>query len=123
MQKQPGKTDDALNAINQIRERAGIAKLTSITREQIRHERKVELAFEGHRYWDLRRWRIATSVIPVNRSGLRYVLDYNTRKYKVMILKNYDGVAAPIFDEKNYYMPITATRISNNPSLVENPGY
>ena len=118
-----GKTDDALNAINQIRERAGIAKLTSITRDQIRHERKVELAFEGHRYWDLRRWRIAASVIPVNRSGLRYVLDYNTRKYKVMILKNYDGVAAPVFDEKNYYMPITATRISNNPSLVENPGY
>lgn len=118
-----GKTDDALNAINQIRERAGIAKLTSITREQIRHERKVELAFEGHRYWDLRRWRIAKSVIPINRSGLRYVLDYNTRKYKVMIMRNYDGANAPIFSDRNYYLPITASRISNNPNLVENPEY
>lgn len=118
-----GKTNEALDAINQIRTRAGIANLTSITRDQIRHERKVELAFEGHRYWDLRRWRIAKDVIPVNRSGLRYVLDYTTRKYKVVILKNYDGVSAPIFTANNYYLPITASRISNNKSLVENPGY
>ena len=118
-----GKTAEALDAINQIRSRAGIKTLSSLTRDQIRHERKVELAFEGHRYWDLRRWRIAQSVIPVNRTGLRYILDYTTRQYKLSLLKNYDGVAAPVFDERNYYMPITATRISNNKNLVENPGY
>ncbi len=118
-----GKTSEALDAINQLRSRAGIVTLTSVTRDQIRHERKVELAFEGHRYWDLRRWRIAQSVIPVNRSGLRYVLDYNTRMYKVIIQRNYDGANTPIYDSRNYYFPITANRISNNHNLVENPGY
>lgn len=118
-----GKTAEALDAINQIRERAGIAKLTSITQDRIRHERKIELAFEGHRYWDLRRWRIAEQVIPVNRTGLRFILDYTTRKYKLVVLTNYDGVTAPVFQGRNYYFPITAKRISNNGNLVENPGY
>ena len=90
---------------------------------RIRHERKIELAFEGHRYWDLRRWRIAEQVIPVNRTGLRFILDYTTRKYKLVVLTNYDGVTAPVFQGRNYYFPITAKRISNNGNLVENPGY
>ena len=118
-----GKTAEALDAINKIRSRAGIAALSSVNRDQIRHERKVELAFEGHRYWDLRRWRIAKDVIPVNRSGLRYILDYNTRKYQIKVLENYDGVTPPVFETRNYYFPITANRISNNKNLVENPGY
>ncbi len=54
-----GKVDEARDAINQIRDRAGIAGKTSVDRDAIRQERKVELAFEGHRYWDVRRWRIA----------------------------------------------------------------
>ena len=118
-----GKTTDALDAINKIRSRAGIAALSTVNREQIRHERKVELAFEGHRYWDLRRWRIAKDVIPVNRSGLRYILGYNTRKYQVKVLENYDGVTPPVFENRNYYFPITPSRISNNKNLVENPEY
>ena len=56
-----GKEGEAIIPVNQIRSRAGISSLSSITRDQIRHERKVELAFEGHRYWDLRRWRTATT--------------------------------------------------------------
>ncbi len=119
-----GKTNEALDAVNQVRNRAGISKLGSIDREKIRHERKVELAFEGHRYWDLRRWRIAVSVLSVNRSGLRYVLDYTTRKYKLEVLENIDGtVAPPAFYPQNYYFPITLTRTGNNPNLIENPGY
>lgn len=45
------KPDSALWAVNKIRARAGMPELQSITREQIRHERKIELAFEGNRYW------------------------------------------------------------------------
>jgi len=120
-----GKTSDALKSVNQIRARAGIALLTTITRDQIRHERKVELAFEGHRYWDLRRWRIATSVLNnVSHSGIRYILDYTTRKYKIQILNNIDGAnTPPIFTSNEYYFPITLTRTSANTNLVENPGY
>jgi hypothetical protein len=124
-----GKTGDALDAVNQIRNRAGIAPLTSIDRDKIRHERKVELAYEGHRYWDLRRWRTAVTDLSRDFSGLRYILDYNsyvagTPKYKLMILDKIDGsVISPLFREENYYLPITQGRTSNNPKLVENPGY
>ena len=74
-----GKPTEALDAINQIRDRAGIALLTSIDREKIRQERKVELAFEGNRYWDLRRWRTAETDLSIPFSGLRFYLNYNTK--------------------------------------------
>jgi hypothetical protein len=119
-----GKTADALDAVNQIRSRAGIATLTTIDMAKIRKERKVELAFENHRYWDLRRWRIATTELSINRSGLRYILDFTTKKYKLEVVKNINGTAVPVkFYEYNYYFPITLKRTGANPSLVENPGY
>lgn len=119
-----GKSVEALEAINQIRSRAGIISLESVTREKIRHERKVELAYEGHRYWDLRRWRTAESDLSMNWSGIRYILDYTTRKYQLSILENIDGTTPPPrFYERNYYFPITLERTGINPNLIENPGY
>lgn len=124
-----GKIDDALIAINKVRERAGISLLTSINRKKIRRERKVELAFEGHRYWDVRRWRTAVNDLSREFSGLRYVLDYNSYKagelkYKLIVVDKIDGaVNIPSFREENYYLPITLERTANNPKLVENPGY
>lgn len=124
-----GRNDEAMDALNEVRERAGIAKLTTIDREKIRHERKVELAFEGHRYWDVRRWRTATKELSRSFSGLRYILDYASymkgeKKYKLEVLNDIDGsVAKPLFHEENYYLPITLDRTSNNPNLVENPYY
>lgn len=119
-----GKTDDALNAVNQIRSRAGIAALTSVDRNKIYHERKVELAFEGHRYWDLRRWHLAEDELNINRSGLRYILDYETEKFQVQVIDRIDGTTEnPRFLPENYYFPITTGRTGNNPNLVENPGY
>ena len=118
------KPTEALDAVNLIRERAGVALLTSIDREKIRHERKVELAFEGHRYWDLRRWRIADTYLSRSFSGLKFILDYNTKKYKIEVIDDIDGTnTAPKFYEKNYYLPITINRTGQNPNLVENPGY
>ena len=128
-----GKTGEALDAINQIRERAGIAPRTTIDRESIRHERKVELAFEGHRYWDARRWRIAEDVFSKQPSGLRYILDYNSsdfsnsdyntaRKFKIQVIPNYDA-RKPQFNEEHYYLPITKARTEQNTNLDENPGY
>lgn len=119
-----GNTVEALNSINQIRSRAGIAQLAGITRDQIRHERKVELAFEGQRYWDVRRWRIAVRDLSVRWSGIRYILDGVTGKYQIQFINNVDGTSnIPQFRQENYYLPITVQRTSNNPKLVENPGY
>jgi starch-binding outer membrane protein, SusD/RagB family len=119
-----GKTNEALDAINQIRRRAGVAELTSVDRIAIRHERKIELAFEGHRYWDLRRWRTAVNDLTRSFSGIDYILDYTTRKYQIKVLPNIDGITTqPVFHEYNYYLPITLKRTGNNTNLVENPGY
>ena len=56
-----GRTAEALDYINQVRERAGFGpnSLTALTMDQIRNERRVELAFEAHRLYDLKRWRLA----------------------------------------------------------------
>ena len=119
-----GNSVDALGAINQIRSRAGIAPRTTISIDQIRQERRVELAFENHRYWDLRRWRTAVRDLSVNNSSLRYILDFTTRKYKLQVIPRTDGTTStPAFFEFNYYFPITNARRTANPNLVENPGY
>lgn len=117
-----GKTTEALEAVNAIRERAGIAALSAIDRDKIRHERKVELAFEGHRYWDARRWRTAVNDFSGTKRGLRYVLDYNTRKYILLIENNIDGIPLAFY-ARNYYLPLTIPRTASNPRLKENPGY
>ena len=119
-----GKTSEALTAINLVRTRAGIASLSSIDRTKIRHERKVELFAEGHRYWDVRRWRTATFDLSINQSGIQYIKDVATGKYKLVIRPNIDpATTPPKFYEENYYFPITVGRTGQNPNLVENPGY
>mgnify|MGYP000208280035 FL=1 len=108
-----GRTADALDAINQIRRRAGIKELANIDRDKIRHERKIELAFENHRYWDLRRWREAETALTRSFSGLQYIYDYNSGKFKVVVIDKVDGsTASPTFFNKNYYFPITKARSS-----------
>lgn len=130
-----GRSGDALTAINEIRSRAGIAALAGVDINRIRQERRVELAFENHRYWDVRRWRIATTVLSQPNSGLRYILDVSTlvgapgtaagvnNRYRIQVLNNIDGAAAPLFRPENYYFPITPGRRNVNTNLVENPGY
>ncbi len=119
-----GNESAALDVLNQVRRRAGIQELVSLNVERIRNERRVELAFEGHRYWDLRRWRIAEDYLSRNQSGIRYILDYTTHKFIVEKRLKVDGaVNPPIFENQHYYLPITLARTANNPNLVENPGY
>lgn len=117
-----GKPDEALKYVNELRDRAGMPAYTTVDLNEIRHERTVELAFEGHNFWDLRRWRIADSVLSLQRHGLQVDFNWNTKKYKVQVI-NADHLVRH-FDPKEYYFPITVSRIANNPNLApENPGY
>jgi len=118
-----GKTEEAIDFLNEIRERAGIAPLTSINRDKIRKERKIELMFEGHRFWDLRRWRIAVDELSKEKHCIRMNFDWNTKKYTDIQVQAADQTTRD-FETKHYYFPITVSRISNNPNLApENPGY
>ncbi len=128
-----GKAEEALDAVNSIRDRAGMPKYTAINSTLIRKERKVELAFEGNRYFDVRRWRAAVSDLTREYHNLTFILDGNsftennynvlTAKYKIEIVGNVGGNVPAYFQEKHYYMPISNPRTGINSNLVENPGY
>lgn len=113
---------DAIDKMNEVRERAGMPLLTDLTEDKIRQERQVELAFEEHRYWDLRRWRIAVDVLDgVRLQGFKWEYDYDTDKYS-MKLVNGESVAR-VFQSRHYYFALGVEQIADNPNLVENPGY
>ncbi len=120
-----GNMPQAVAALNMTRERAGISLVdeTTITLDHIRKERSVEFAWEGFRWWDLRRWRTAESIlqrdIPVQ--GLRIILHYETGKFYFLPLDAESYTR--IFKPEHYYNPITEQRIENNHNLVENPLY
>lgn len=117
-----GKTGEALDAINVVRDRAGMPAKATITQDLIRNERQVELFAEDHRYWDLRRWRIAQQVLDgIRLQGLNYTYNGDTGKYKIAFV-NGEHVART-FQDRHYYLPLGLGLISDNPNLVENPGY
>lgn len=85
-------------------------------REIIRQERLIELAFEGQRFWDIRRWKTAEDILSrpiqgwnINGPGLEF--------YQVVNIWQAD------FEPKDYLWPIRETEIINNPNLVQNPGW
>lgn len=122
------KSSEALEAVNLIRERAGIALLSSIDLEKVRHERRVELAFEGHRFWDMKRWRIAhLDVAEGGLNGFRGTALYpwyDIRDGKYIFERGYNAPKqVRVFLEKNYYTKINSSDMNSNPNLIQNPGF
>lgn len=128
-----GHTTEALNALNRIRERAGIETLpeSGITLERIRHERRIELAFEGHRFWDLRRWRIAvdesgTGVLaPLKATALWPWIVYENGTCVFTKVSGSLNVQKPdkVFLPRHYYLKFKPEEINSNRKLIQNPGY
>lgn len=118
-----GAVEEAKTLINVIRNRAGMPDKETLTVEDVRNERFVELYIEEHRYWDIRRWRIAVDVL--NNKGFKGVTwDYYIEEDKYTLkIKDADFGQKRVFAERNYYLPIGLGRIADNPNLVENPGY
>jgi hypothetical protein len=120
---QLGMIDDALYCINLIRERAGAKLYTKdqLTIKAIQKERRMELAFENHTYWDLRRWRIADSEIN-NRQFKALCPYYIYDEGKYIYKKEFVGPKYT-FDVKVNYVKIPTGEISKNEKLIQNPGY
>ncbi|TAN16453.1 MAG: RagB/SusD family nutrient uptake outer membrane protein [Chitinophagaceae bacterium] len=119
----------ALNAINQIRARAGISLLSApLTISEVRQERKVELAFEDKRFWDIRRWRIGTDLFRGTFiRGLWPYLIYNngTYKYIYKIVQGFpiDGGQPRTFLQRDYYSDLSGSYLNTDPKMINNPGW
>ncbi|EAR12134.1 putative outer membrane protein [Polaribacter irgensii 23-P] len=126
-----GLETSARDYIAPIRSRAGLQqnlRLDSYSgdalRDRIRNERKVELAFEDQRYWDVRRWRIATEVLSVQVEGLKTKRTIDGFGNATFTFETFDAEASKMnFFERHYYLPIGQDRTNNNNKLKENPGY
>ncbi len=119
-----GNASDALTAINLIRVRAGATVYNNIDIDKIRNERGMELAFENHYYWDLKRWRNADLVLNNTRfKGLMPYYVFSENKYiflaePELMQRNYN------FDKRFYYEPIPGGELGKNPNLYpNNPNY
>lgn len=114
-----GDNGSANNDLTTVRQRAGLTYATKSGDElmtAIRHERKVELAFEGQHYWDLRRWKLAHIVL-------------NNVRYHAMRIENTNGqliykyvecdTKDRKFLEKLYAFPIPSSEIANNLTITQ----
>ncbi|MEQ9285764.1 MAG: RagB/SusD family nutrient uptake outer membrane protein [Cyclobacteriaceae bacterium] len=116
---------DVQSRINDLRDRAAMPALAlaEITEDKIRQERRVELAFESHSFWDLRRWRIAVQELDgVQRHRLHYSYDYDAGTYTITMADGDKGRVRS-HTERNYYYALGLGLLADNPNLVENPGY
>ncbi|TCC88573.1 RagB/SusD family nutrient uptake outer membrane protein [Pedobacter frigiditerrae] len=117
----------ALSALNSVRTRAAVAmpailaagQTQATLRDRIRKERRIELAFEGHRFWDVRRWMIAPHTLGAALTGVSIIKNVNNSfTYAPMTVEN------RIWDDKLYFYPIPQTEIDkSNRVLIQNKGW
>jgi len=122
---------DAVNALNQIRVRAGMPVFSAALgqaalRDEYRNERRVEMAFEEQRFFDVRRWMTAPQVFSKVAGGINIFLDGTSRTDRTT-WHNYryavDTVQTRAWNDKMYFMPIRFDELNRNTLLKQNPGY
>lgn len=123
----------ALNWFNKLRERGGLKDLTTITFNDIVRENRVEFAMEDHRYYDLKRWRMADRLWNGNSDNehamLRTLYPYKVKSTDaamngkwIFVESNAKMAPYPLyFQLKNYYNFVDMNWVNNNPLFVKNP--
>ena len=124
-----GPTSEVYATLIQIRKRAGILPglddnyglKSGISKAEMRlviqNERRVELALEEHRVWDVRRWKIAEVTDNVMLKGMKITKTGNTLTYEVIDIKPH------FFRPAFYLFPIPESEMAKSPKFVQNPGW
>lgn len=134
-----GDEAKALEWLNKIRFRAGmpaIAESGQALMERYYNERNLELLFEEHRFYDVRRWMIAPAVLNEKVRIIRitgnlkpgksvpvYKFSKDDYNYTYTVQEIDPGVENRRWDDKLYFMPIHRDEINRNSKLTQNPGY
>ncbi|MDU1890372.1 MAG: RagB/SusD family nutrient uptake outer membrane protein [Dysgonomonas sp.] len=131
-----GPSTEVYQIIKDLRKRAGIEpgddnmygleqNMDQIQmREIIQNERRVEMAFEEHRYWDIRRWRIAEKIFQEPLNGLVIIRNGGVLEYNIIEVLN-----APFIDNvsteryRRYFYPIPYSEVIKNNNMIQNPGW
>lgn len=128
-----GRSEEAIEWVNKIRERAqleGVKESWSKysnnpnkpdtkegLRDIIHHERLIEMAFEGQRFWDLRRWKEAERMLNSPIQAWNVNGETVEEYYQVIEVGKFQ------FSSRDYLWPIAEYDILTNPKLVQNPGW
>lgn len=119
-----GSSLSARDAVNMIRARAGMPDLATglsqdAMRTAIRYERRVELAFEEHRFYDVRRWKIADVTENKPAGGITVTKSGSTFTYTPKI-----ALEGRAFNARMYWLPIPLAEIqASNNKIDQNTGY
>ena len=102
----------ALNAVQAVRDRANMPAIGGVNLDVIKHERMLEFALEGHRFYDLLRWGdLAERFKSLERQ------DPNFKKF--ISDTDFEGFTP----NKHEWLPIPIEEMESNPHAVQNPGY
>src|SRR5690625_936116 len=121
---QLGDEETAREYINMVRSRPSV-NMPPVTEsgselwDRYINERRIELVFEEHRFFDVRRWKIATEVLSEPHTRIRIHRDPATGEKTYEVLEHLPAN----FKEHNYLSPIPLSEIEKNPLLEQNPGY
>ncbi|WP_339678417.1 RagB/SusD family nutrient uptake outer membrane protein [Cyclobacterium marinum] len=118
-----GPTGTALGYLNEIRDRAGLEPVNGLGKDAFRevllNERRIELAFENHRWFDLKRTKTESELVNLlNAYGLRERANPTTSREGIPFSNN-----DFIFEAHEILFPIPQDQMRINSSLVQNPGY
>lgn len=122
-----GEYDEAKTCLNRIRKRAGMPDITETgdaLRKRYRNERRIELAFEDHRMWDIRRWVAGPEAhVPAIGVSIIYKMDPATHITATEPTITLKEVEKRTWLDKAYFFPIPRSEMDKNNLLVQNPGY
>jgi hypothetical protein len=116
-------TDKALGYINAVRKRAGMPEASQLDERLVRYERRVELAFEGLRYFDLKRWDLGPELLNGWALGCRNGT-VNSQTGEITWSEGHIRLEERFFQPgRNYLLPIPQNEMDRNPNMTQNPGY